>query len=127
MLICLVAAKEAATLLASAAAGMAGSATVDCGRVVVDVFIIFTDYLALAVGWLDGEDGVGRAVGSFEGVDYADPVTDGLSVGALARVSIAPACAVDVLFRTDNSLDRWHSAAVAYDGGLAGCLCRCGG
>lgn len=125
MLVCLIAAKEAATLLTSAAAGVAGSAAVDRGRVVVDVFVLFTNYLALAVGLLDCEDGVGGAVGSLEGVDYADPVTDRLPVGAFARVGIAPGCAVLVLFRADNSLDRWHSAVVAQGGGLAGCLCGC--
>jgi hypothetical protein len=116
VLVCLIAAEEAATLLASAAAGVAGCAAVDRGRVIVDVFVLFTYYLALAVGLLDCEDGIGGAVGSFEGVDYADPVTDRLSVGALARVGIASGCAVLILFRTDNSLDGRHSAVVARGG-----------
>lgn len=94
VLVCLIAAEEAAALLASAAAGVAGCAAVDRGRVVVEVFVLFSRYLALAVGLLDGEDGVGGAVGSLEGVDYADPVTNGLSVGSLAGVGIAPGCAV---------------------------------
>lgn len=125
MLVCLVAAEEAAAPLASATAGVASRATVDRRRVVVDVFVLFTHNLALAVGLLDCENGVRGAVGSLEGVDYADPVTDGLSVRALARVGIASRCAVLVLFRTDDSLDRWHSAVVAQGGGLAGCLCGC--
>ena len=93
VLVCLVAAEEAAALLASATAGVAGRAAVDRGRVVVKVFVLFSRYLALAVGLLDSEDGVGGAVGSLEGVDYADPVTNGLSVGALAGVGIASGCA----------------------------------
>lgn len=91
-------AEEAAASLASAAAGVAGCAAVNRSRVVVEIFVFFTHYLAFAVGLLDGEDGVGGAVGSLEGVDYADPLTDGLPVGALARVGIVSGCAVEVLF-----------------------------
>jgi hypothetical protein len=71
-------AEETAAFFAATAAGMTGGAAVDGGRVVVDFFF------GALVG-LDREDGVGSTV-ALEGVDDADAVADGLSIGAFARM-----------------------------------------
>lgn len=98
-------AEEAAALFAASAAGVAGGTAVDGGRLVVDFFAG-----GLGLVWLDGEDGIGAAV-AFEGVDDADAVANGLSLGTLASVGVA---ASRILLRADGALD--GESAVVADG-----------
>jgi hypothetical protein len=111
VLVCLVSAEETASFFAAAAAGVAGCSAVDRCRVIVSFFLV--NYLALAVGLLNCEDGVGGSVGTLEGIDDADSVADGLSLRTFVRVGLATGCAHQFLLWAGSSLDRLVSANLA--------------